>query len=957
MSNNIRNKIKNLMRQSLSDQENKSNSPKNNINLNSPVKSYSLKSITEINDNNKDKEKFNMLMNLYHAGNSTLVDLYCTALSLFPKTRYKEVIKIIKNYFISLPGIMDIISKEINNEKSEKILTQILSSIQLEKFEKNNIIYKYGDYGEKFYIILRGKVGFLIPKLYKCNLNEEEYIEYLLKLKNNKEDELAKRLVSLNQQYYDLGNDFEYFIKERLYNLENKKGDLHHYSESIYEKFKELIKNIEQNKSSKQKENQKDKNIEKKIYDEIYDNELTIENYINYNKVENADLLSKDRKKVNIFLYTLINVFEDGQTFGYAALENKNNKRISTVISIKNSEFAVLSKEDYINLLQPLNTKYREMLYNLVNSNNLLGYAPKKAFDTRICHMFKYVKYTLNTVIFSEKNKINSVKIFNNGQFIFTVSKNIIDLNLLIIKLKKIRGKILGKSEEKIEKEIEKNIFNIESFKNQKYITPEILKIYNKTYDLTVSFINDKLIVGLYDTVDPETHMPLFDCKCVSHFCDGYEISIENLENIHKEYFYDISDNQLSLMRIEYYLKRLQKHKIDIENKIEIDKKDVKMDIIKKNILKENKNLNPNECESIINIYDYADVSRNTLTKDKNHQKSIVKLENKSSAIDGNLKRFNSLDKIKNQSSKLISFSINDECYNNQNNLNIINDDTNSKNNLIDTKDEETKSSKKNLFFGKLRKNIKDKEKLLLLIKQKSNKYLRDQKLIMRQLYRSEKRKDKINYDISDIFNIHSKNDKSKKLKKKDLILDNMLSNINENGRYDRILSSYMTSNKEKNKKNLKKFNESSVDRQFINVLTEINNDSERKYEISNNFSEVFPKLNNLSNKKIINESINCNTIDLEIPYSLPGIESYENKINYRDLITLKMNRNNRFRKFNNFEKKLNENKTTLKEKLLLISSRDNNDNKMVSVVDPLIMNKFNDCYRNNKLKKTEGSF
>ena len=74
--------------------------------------------------------------------------------------------------------------------------------------------------------------------------------------------------------------------------------------------------------------------------------------------------------------------------------------------------------------------------------------------------------------------------------------------------------------------------------------------------------------------------------------------------------------------------------------------------------------------------------------------------------------------------------------------------------------------------------------------------------------------------------------------------------------------------------------------------------------------------------------------------------------------MTLKMNRNdNVFRRFNSFGKKFNENKKTLKEKLLLISSRDNNDNKKVSIVDPLIFSKFNDCYRDNKLKNPQGSF
>ena len=961
MFNSIRNGPNNLIRLTLSDKEPKSKgvSRKSSVNLYSPSKSRLLRSVREINNNKEDNEKYDMLLNMYKNSNTTPADLCCKALSLFPKIRYREILNIIKEYFTTLVGIMDIIAKETNKEKAERILMQVLMSIQLESYQQNNIIFKYGESGEKFYIVLRGKVGFLLPKLIKCNLNEEEYLEYLIKLKKNKEDELVKKLLSVNQQYYDLGNDLEYFIRERLYNFENKIEDTHHYSMFLYKKLKLMTKRTGRRstirRTIKIPDSYKiDLNIKNKTYEEIYNNDLTIENYINSNKVNDMELPDKDRKNINVYLYVLTNVYEDGQTFGYDALENKINKRVGTIITLKNTEFAVLSKDIYLNLLQPLNLKYREMLFNLVNSNNLLGYVSKKTFDKRICHMFKFVKYKMNDVIFSDKKRINSVQIFNSGQFNITINKNIIDMNYLMIKLKKIRGKILGRSAEKIEKEIEKNIFNIETFKNQKYIAPEILKLYNKKYELVISIINDNLVSGLYDTVDPETYMPLFDCKCVSHFCEGYEISIDNLESIHNEYFYDIYSNQLSLIKLDYYINRLEQYKIDIENKIEKEKKDLKMDIIKKNILKENSTLNKNENENI-NNNDCTDIRRNTLIKIKNSKNkiAIVKLENKSSSIDDNQKRFNTVDITKNKLSKKI-FNINDKRYN-QNNLNTISNEKNIKNSLKDIPNEENKNNKKNLYYDKIKKRIKDKEHLLKEIKQQSNKYLKEQKLIMRQIYRCKKSEEKMYYNISDIFNNNTGNDKSKKTEQKDLLLDNMKSNIDKNGKYDRILSSFMTSNNEKKKKNSIKYNKSSADYQFENFVTEINNDPEKKIEMKKNISYVFPKLNNSGNKNLINQNMDHKTIDVEISNTLPGIRSIADKNTFRNLNRLKINKiENKFRNFDNFKKKSIENKKNIKDKPSLISIYDKN---MVSVIDPLILNKFNYCYQNNKLKQHQDSF
>jgi hypothetical protein len=120
--------------------------------------------------------------------------------------------------------------------------------------------------------------------------------------------------------------------------------------------------------------------------------------------------------------------------------------------------------------------------------------------------MFKCIRLKRGAQIMQENKKINSVIVFNSGQFTITLNKNILELNELIIKLQKIRGKMMGISENVIKKELSENVFSKEFFMKQKFILPETMKMYQKKHNFTLSIINDKLVVGLLDTVDPETH-------------------------------------------------------------------------------------------------------------------------------------------------------------------------------------------------------------------------------------------------------------------------------------------------------------------------------------------------------------------------------------------------------------------------------------------------------------------
>ena len=911
-------------------------------------------------------------------------DLCINALIQFPSFRNKEIINLIKPYLKDLIGLMDIVSKEKNEELSDKTLSQIAMNLQYKKINKDKFICKFGEKGNNFYIILKGKVVFLVPKIIKCYLNESEYLSHLIKLKNNGENELLRNIMSINRQYYDLGDDFDYFIRELMedYNNNNKKNSAF-ITPEIYNILKNMIDEQENKKINDDNENKSQENNDNEL--------LNINDYIERSKVKDMNLNSKDRKRVNIFMYHITNYYEDGQIFGTVALESKYGKRSATAISLEDCELGLLTKEQYNSSLELIHQKSLDVLFNLINSYNILGLAPKKAFDNRFCHMFKCVRFKRGAKLMEENKIIKSVIVFRDGQFVITLNKNILELNELMAKLYKIRGKMMGLNENVIKKELSSNCYNKDYIMNQNFILPETMKLYEKKHNLTISIVNDKLVIGLMDTVDPETHLPLFNCTCTSQTCDGYEITNNSLNLVNKEYACNNNNNQISLINVEYFLKRLQLHMKEIESKIEKYTKNLKYATqMKKNINNINKSedgettIIENKKNEDENNYE---IRRNSfeIKKKNNNEISLVQILGNSFKKDYTKlkkKRFNTIDKNNNDSR--MNINSDNKRYEN---MKTINQEI-----IIDNKENNYS------FFFKIKNSIKHKEHLLKMAQGRSQKFMEIKKAEMRSLNMARnKRYQKNKYiDISAIFNQNYSSSKGKRdsAKKKDIILDNIINTINKNSKYERILSSYISKNNNDNY-----IKEKEKDGK-LELKKEGNENKEKFEEDKNDTLEIkIKKLNNLPNEEkleiIPNKKLQINTIlkNKEIKYPLiksnirnliynvnesrNNIITLEgfNSLGNQDLSISKSKRkkdkknnkiiNNNYRKSkkNSQINKNRNNSTSVKNNFKIKAEIFNNNlpsimpyynKEKVHFVDPLVLDKFNEHYINNKLKTLE---
>ena len=113
---------------------------------------------------------------------------------LSKKKRNNNELLIIKEFLSSLK-IFDNHTLDVNQDK---LLFSLSSFLKMEKRPESSLLFRYGDKGSKFYIVIKGELSVLIVKETKIELNAVDYFIHLLLLKTLKEEELLKKTLLAN---------------------------------------------------------------------------------------------------------------------------------------------------------------------------------------------------------------------------------------------------------------------------------------------------------------------------------------------------------------------------------------------------------------------------------------------------------------------------------------------------------------------------------------------------------------------------------------------------------------------------------------------------------------------------------------------------------------------------------------------------------------------------------------
>ena len=461
--------------------------------------------------------------------------------SIHKKNKLEHDILFISHYLTSFKSIINLINEKKTLIDSTKILNELSNNIKIEKKINKSIICRYGDLGDKFYLILQGSISVIVKKEIQIEMTEYEYYLYLKNLKKYSENELIEDNLKANKFHYD--------------NI----------------KMKNFIENEIEYKIPRE---------EKQInYPEIDKEQLkycNCENYINriLPIVNNENDLIK-KKKLSLFIYYHVIDLKEGNTFGDIALSG-NFKRTATIICNEDCIFGTLKKKTYDNCIKVTFEKIRSSNINFLINCDLFKGVKYEVFMKKYYNYFTIIHFKQGNFLFKQNEKRNEIYIIKNGLVEINIKSTYRDL-VKIINLKNYNLNV----EDEIIQLKKKNL----TFGN----------LLTKSKLFKIIKLGKNEILGLNDYINNDE---LFYCNaiCKSNILEVFSINYKIFTNICDTDFtinenlnlYNIKRNnkifeRINLMRSNYLNK-------DIDN-IQRDLNDFSKEFDeKKDLMKINKN-------------------------------------------------------------------------------------------------------------------------------------------------------------------------------------------------------------------------------------------------------------------------------------------------------------------------------------------------------------------------------
>jgi hypothetical protein len=181
--------------------------------------------LVQTNDYREDLALSNLLIektnnNYINGKKIKLVELIFHILK--KQLKNENEILMLKLYFLKMEKLVSLlIPLKIN---ISDMLVKLVCQIKSEKSNKNSILFKAGDIGEKLYILLKGSVGILIKKEKNVECTPLEYVKYLIVLYLYQEETLLFEIMMKNNTIINIEErafltllhifKFYYFLKE-----------------------------------------------------------------------------------------------------------------------------------------------------------------------------------------------------------------------------------------------------------------------------------------------------------------------------------------------------------------------------------------------------------------------------------------------------------------------------------------------------------------------------------------------------------------------------------------------------------------------------------------------------------------------------------------------------------------------------------------------------------------------
>ena len=346
-----------------------------------------------------------------------------------PSSRKANDIEKIKSFLETTALATKFRSDNFNAESLNKILFMCSGEMRHCYLEKGKTLFHIGDVGDKFYIVLQGRVAVLQPTPITDQMTGFELYRHLLNLRKNNEMYMFNLTLDANKNIVDIDKrDLEQlnlmvlvmciqdyfshvnFIGRTIPEILTLCGVDPHFFDGI----------IDESNNEARDANLLE-NVEHKIFDRLPKFDQTI--------IQRYRILSNNvvRFKVNLFKYKNIIELGKGTFFGDTALD-KLTTRNATIQTTDDTHFCFLGNNHYSSYIKLEKERLTNKEINFIVDNFFLKDIPYKLFEQKVFANFYYHELTKREIICQENQTLEYLYFIKEGIIELSIKKNIPEL-------------------------------------------------------------------------------------------------------------------------------------------------------------------------------------------------------------------------------------------------------------------------------------------------------------------------------------------------------------------------------------------------------------------------------------------------------------------------------------------------------------------------------------------------
>ena len=258
----------------------------------------------------------------------------------------------------------------------------------LEEYSEDDVVFKFGENGEKFYIILSGRVSVRVPAVKKILVSKETI--------NKLEALIAVESESESSSYEE----------EEKITSRKRNGGLVLNAAEVIDSLKQISNNFEYNEKKSPALSNEEKILFRLFKQKVKQEQKTLYEFIKSSDKEEVELMFED--------FTEIGILKTGNSFGELALIS-DRSRSATIYVLQRSSFLVLNKKDFTKILGSISERRLNRVVNFLQQVQIFN-SISKSYLMRLAYFFTSSKHKKTQYIFKEGDPVEGVYFIQQGE-------------------------------------------------------------------------------------------------------------------------------------------------------------------------------------------------------------------------------------------------------------------------------------------------------------------------------------------------------------------------------------------------------------------------------------------------------------------------------------------------------------------------------------------------------------